>query len=138
MDYFPEIQNTLGSDTVKMQKIERDLDDARAASSKFGDEPDKEKKLKEIARGFESMFVKLLMAQMRQTIPESELIDGGNAQEIFEEMFDDEIGKRISQRGDLGIANALMREFEKQYNSNAYNGEEKQTEIGGSNENQIG
>jgi len=70
-------------------------------------------KLKNAAQGFESIFVNLLLSQMRKTIDKSELIDGGNAQEIFEQMFDEEISKEIAKRGDLGIADSLFKEFQR-------------------------
>ncbi|GEM_PF-1020448 len=70
-------------------------------------------KLKDAAKGFESVFVNILLSQMRKTVDKSELIDGGNAQEIFEQMFDEEISKEIAKRGDLGIADSLFKEFQR-------------------------
>ncbi|MCP5462130.1 MAG: rod-binding protein [bacterium] len=105
MDSVPDIRHINSSDPLNYHKSKID-----------GGEPpeiiSKKKKLMEAAEGFESMFVNMLLKQMRQTIPDSELIDGGYAGKIFEEMFDEEISKKIASRGGLGISHAIYKKFE--------------------------
>ncbi len=110
MGDFPEINNDMQS--VLGKKMEQRAIDL-GKSVKNADSSRKKQKLQHVAHEFESMFVNLLFKQMRKTIPNSELIDGGNAEDIFEEMLDSEISKKIAQRGGLGIADALMEQFDR-------------------------
>jgi flagellar protein FlgJ len=116
MEIFSDTHNPIEFDRFKADRAQQSAQAMKEiGSSDNTNNVPKREKLAEVARGFESMFINLLMSQMRKTIPKSELIDGGQAQEIFEKMFDDEISKIIAQRGDLGIANALMKQFEHHY-----------------------
>ena len=109
MEYFP---SSPVNDMYEQQKI-RSLGSDLKGVGKANKGDSRHEKLQKAAEGFESLFINLMLSQMRKTIPKSELIDGGNAQDIFETMFYDEIAKRVSQRGELGIADKLMQEYEK-------------------------
>lgn len=108
MTDFPEINNDMQS--VLGKKMEQRAIDLSKSVKNAGSN-EKQQKLQHVAHEFESMFVNLLFKQMRKTIPNSKLIDGGSAEDIFEEMLDSEISKKIAQRGGLGIADALMEQF---------------------------
>ncbi|MCD6460880.1 rod-binding protein [bacterium] len=110
MEFFP---SSPVNDMYEQQKITSMGGKINDLGKITGDNGARHQKLKKAAEGFEAMFINLLLSQMRKTIPKSDLIDGGNAQEIFESMFYDEIAKRVSQRGELGIADKLMAEYEK-------------------------
>ena len=110
MEYFP---SSPVNDMFEQQKINGMGGKLNDLGKVINSNDPRQEKLKKAAEGFESMFINLMLSQMRKTIPKSDLIDGGNAQEIFETMFYDEIAKRVSQRGELGIADKLMKEYEK-------------------------
>jgi len=110
MEYFP---NSPVNDMFEQQKIQSLGGNINNIGKVAPENDSRQAKLKKAADGFESMFINLMLSQMRKTIPKSELIDGGNAQDIFETMFYDEIAKRVAQRGELGIADKLMQEYEK-------------------------
>ncbi len=110
MDTFPKVNNDVQS--VLGKKMEQNAINLSKTVKNSGLN-DKKQKLQHVAHEFESMFVNLLFKQMRKTIPDSKLIDGGNAEDIFEEMMDSEISKKIAQRGGLGIADALMEQFDR-------------------------
>lgn len=56
---------------------------------------------------FESIFVKMMLNQMKKSIHKSGMIDGGHAEEIFEDMLYDEHAKQISKNESLGLAEQM-------------------------------
>lgn len=62
------------------------------------------KKLYDASVEFESIFVKMMLKEMKTSIHKSNLINGGHAEEIFEDMLYDEYAKNISQNDSIGIA----------------------------------
>jgi flagellar protein FlgJ len=62
------------------------------------------KKLYDASVEFESIFVKMMLKEMKTSIHKSNLIHGGHAEEIFEDMLYDEYAKNISQNDSIGIA----------------------------------
>lgn len=72
-----------------------------------------EKKLLHACEEFESFFIYMLLKEMRKTVPKTGLIHGGRAEEIFQDMMDEEVGKQIAHTPGmgLGIAEMLYREL---------------------------
>lgn len=62
------------------------------------------KKLYDASVEFESIFVKMMLKEMKTSIHKSNLISGGHAEEIFEDMLYDEYAKNISKNDSMGIA----------------------------------
>ena len=75
----------------------------RDAETQAGDEAQLEK----ACRGFESLFVNYLMQQMRDTVPESGFLGGGQAEKIYTTMLDGEVSKTISDQRGIGLAKLL-------------------------------
>jgi flagellar protein FlgJ len=68
--------------------------------------------LRKVGEQFEAVFVRLLMKQMRRTIPQSDLFGGsGNEREIYEEIGDAALAEGISRQGSLGIADMLVAQL---------------------------
>lgn len=74
---------------------------------------EKLKKLKESAKGFESVFVLNLIKVMRSTIQKTNLISGGNAENIYQGMLDEEYSKIIVKRADFGFAKQIYEQYSK-------------------------
>lgn len=110
MDFVPGIGQDMSYDNHAANKMSQDVQDIQRLARSGKTE---RQKMQDAADNFESMFVNLLMQQMRKTIPKSELIDGGQAQEIFEDMFYQEISKRVSKSSSLGLSELLMKEFQR-------------------------
>lgn len=73
---------------------------------------DKSEQLEVVANEFEALFVKQMLDAMRQTLsPENDLFYGGFAQETFEDMLYEEYARKIAHTGDLGIAEAITRQY---------------------------
>ncbi|WP_061247496.1 rod-binding protein [Leptospira noguchii] len=69
------------------------------------------KKLYSVSVEFESIFVKMMLSEMKKTVEKSGLIDGGYAEEIFEDMLYDEYSKNLSSNSSLGLAEQIYQSF---------------------------
>ncbi|RHX84562.1 rod-binding protein [Leptospira stimsonii] len=67
------------------------------------------KKLYSASVEFESIFVKMMLTEMKKTVEKSGLIDGGHAEEIFEDMLYDEYAKNLSSNSSLGLAEQIYQ-----------------------------
>lgn len=70
-----------------------------------------DKRLKEACKDFEALFLSIVLKQMRKTVPKSELFGSDPAEETFQEMMDDEIGKAAAKTSSIGIADMLYRQL---------------------------
>lgn len=62
---------------------------------------------------FESIFVKMMLSQMKKSVQKSGMIDGGYAEEIFEDMLYDEYARMISSNEALGLAEQVYTSLSK-------------------------
>ena len=68
-------------------------------------------KLKDACRDFEAIFIKQMLDSMRKTVQKTGLIDGGMAENIFEDFLYDEYAKVMAKTGSFGIQDLLYRQF---------------------------
>lgn len=71
--------------------------------------------LKKACQDFESIFVQMVFKNMRSMETADPLIEKSQAQEIFEGMLDEELSKKVSSVGGMGIADMLFNQLEKKY-----------------------
>ncbi|MCK8816379.1 rod-binding protein [Natroniella sulfidigena] len=71
----------------------------------------KDEQLKAVSKEFESIFLSMMFKQMRDATLQSDLLDGGLNQEMFEDMYYDEIAKEATGKEQLGIAEAVYRQL---------------------------
>ena len=67
-----------------------------------------EEKLKEAVSQFSSIFLHQMFISMRSTVPESELLDGGFAEDVFNDMLDQEISKIGSKQSSFSGLNKIL------------------------------
>ena len=72
---------------------------------------DKSSKLYEQCREFESLFVKMMLDEMKKTVPKGEIMNGGYAEDIFGDMLQDEYSKSMTKQADFGLADSLYRQL---------------------------
>lgn len=82
-------------------------DPAQLARQGGGNSP---QRLKEVAAGFESLFVSLLVKEMRQTL-EPDTMFGQDHGEILGGLFDYTLGQHLSRAGALGIGRMLEAQW---------------------------
>ena len=75
-----------------------------------GGKGEKQQALEEVARQFETVFLKMMLKSMRETVPDSELIDGEKTK-FYESMYDDQISLDLSKRGNLGLADMIVQQM---------------------------
>lgn len=66
-------------------------------------------KLKAACSDFESIFMNQMLKEMRKTVNKSKFIHGGQAEEIFSDMLDQEKSKEMS----VGIGDVLYKQLER-------------------------
>lgn len=79
-------------------------------------------KLREACEGFESLFLNMMLQEMRKTVPESELTSS-YAMSTYQEMLDENIAETVSKGRGIGIADAMYNQLSAQLR-NSYKVEE--------------
>lgn len=73
--------------------------------------------IKDVCKEFESLFINMLLKQMRNTIPDGGLIEKSQAREMFESMLDEKISLEIAEGGGLGIADMMVKNLTSSYDT---------------------
>ncbi|OIO68421.1 MAG: hypothetical protein COW19_03760 [Zetaproteobacteria bacterium CG12_big_fil_rev_8_21_14_0_65_55_1124] len=87
-------------------------DASRHASPATKDEQARDPKLWETCLKFEALLLQQMMTAMRKTVPKSELMPSGFANDMYNSMFDNVVSEAGSQRSTLGIASNMYRQLE--------------------------
>lgn len=94
--------------TNRVQKLENLEDKIKMGSGK-----DDSKDTREACAEFESIFIYFIMKTMRDTIPESGLLNGGMVEEVYTSMLDQELARKMAERGGIGLSSLLLSQLEK-------------------------
>ena len=74
---------------------------------------DQKAALDETAQQFEALFIQMMLAEMRKSIPKDGMFDS-QAVQTYQDMADKQVSLDMSKRGDFGIANVIKEQFERQ------------------------
>jgi Rod binding domain-containing protein len=66
--------------------------------------------LESVARGFETMFMSLLLKEMRQTLDEDTFFPGDRS-DILGGLFDMFMGQHLAQAGGIGLGTLIKRQL---------------------------
>jgi len=84
---------------------DRAVEQAAAAARRLGPGAvDKGSPLYKVCLEFEAIFIKQMLNSMRKTVEKSGLLDGGMAEDFFEDMLYDEYAKKMAETANLGLA----------------------------------
>jgi Rod binding domain-containing protein len=73
---------------------------------------DRKSKLFEECREFESIFVKMMLKEMRNSVDKTDsLLNGGWAEDIYQDMLDDEYSKTMAKNAGFGLADQLYKQL---------------------------
>ena len=97
---------------LQMGRLENYMQKVSAKSRPTGKNTTFNQELKSVAQEFESLFTHQMLRQMRAAIPKSDFLGGGNAENIFTDLLDQEIGKVVSKRG-IGIADMVYTQLQR-------------------------
>lgn len=70
-----------------------------------------DKELMKVCTEMESIFVGRMLKEMRDTVPKEGFINGGFAEEMFEDMLYDQYALKLSETSNLGLAKSLYDEL---------------------------
>lgn len=99
--------------------------DARVSSEKFSRTPQREKilehignsperkKLFEAARQFENIFLEKMFREMRKNMGKNDILHGGSAEDIFQDMLLTERVNSLTQTATLGLAEQIYTQMQR-------------------------
>ena len=98
---------------INNSSFEAHLNEARKVSKEVtpGTKSPVHKKLWETCIEVESLFVAKMFKEMRSTVDKSEWMNGGFAEEIFEDMLYDEYALQLSKNSSIGMAKLVYDEM---------------------------
>ena len=68
-------------------------------------------KAEDALKEFQSLMVNIMLSSMRSTVQKSEIMNGGQSEEIFEGMLDQEYSKKMASNDMLGMDQSLRKAF---------------------------
>lgn len=86
---------------------------ALEAAQKSGDK----EKLLAACQDFEALFIQMMFKSMRNTIPKDGLIPKSFSQEVFEEMLDEELSKKMAKGQGIGLAQEIYKQLSRNLGS---------------------
>lgn len=110
-----EIKRMSGLDPAGLQQVAKQQADGAFAKelAAAGDKLKKDKddeKLRKTCQEMESVFLNMMLTQMRSTVPKSGLI-GTRQEELFQSMMDTETTRNMAKAGGIGLADLMYRQL---------------------------
>lgn len=68
-------------------------------------------KLDAAAKDFEAVFASQMLSHMFTDLDVDPWFGGGQAEEVYRSLLVDEYGKQVAERGGLGIADSIRKQF---------------------------
>ena len=97
-----------GSKTLQQRSAAANGSNAKRTQPAESDQ----QRLNKACSAFESLFIHYMLKEMRATVNKSGLMDGGQGEEIYTSMLDARLAENLAERGGIGLASILMRQFE--------------------------
>jgi flagellar protein FlgJ len=69
-----------------------------------------DKKLRKACQGMESLFLNMLLSDMRKTVPKDDLYDSSQ-EDIMQSMLDTDLSKIMAKAGGIGLASMMYRQL---------------------------
>lgn len=70
-----------------------------------------DRELKAACEQFEAVFIKQMLSAMRRSVEKSGLLEGGMAEDIFEDWLYDEYAQKMAQTGNFGLAESIFKQL---------------------------
>lgn len=68
-----------------------------------------DERLRDVSEKFAGFFMGMMMKMMRKTVKQSEFGHGGSGEQMFQDLADDEIGKKAGSTGAYGLADIIYQ-----------------------------
>jgi flagellar protein FlgJ len=89
----------------------KDAQERITAQSQAGKNPSEDKRLREVCREMEAVFLNILLRQMRDTIPERTLFPKSSGEKMIQSMLDIELTRVMAGAGGIGFGEMLYRQL---------------------------
>jgi Rod binding domain-containing protein len=73
--------------------------------------PGGEAKMRHAAEGFEAMFLNQMFEMMGESVQADPTFGGGQAENLFRSMLNEQYAKQMAKGGGIGISNAIYQEM---------------------------
>ena len=83
--------------------------------------------LRRAATELESLFIHLLLKEMRATVPESGLTGGGAGRDIHTTLIDMQLSRKLAREGGIGLADMIFNNLKGERGVQAYSNAKKLT-----------
>lgn len=100
------------TDGLNNSTLQSSIDFAGMANLRGQAQQKTDKATRETATQFEAMFINEMLKSMRQTIEKSDL-NGSDAEDTFQEMYDRELSQQLAKRNTLGVADMLVKHLDR-------------------------
>ena len=105
-----KLENTKKQYQNNISKFSLDIEESKEIDKNKEFE---KKRLREVSKDFEALMINQMLKEMRKTVNKSDLINGGMAEEIFEDMLYDEYSKEFSKTKTFGLSDIIYNQLEK-------------------------
>ena len=105
-----KLENTKKQYQNNISKFSLDIEESKEIDKNKEFE---KKRLREVSEDFEALMINQMLKEMRKTVNKSDLINGGMAEEIFEDMLYDEYSKEFSKTKTFGLSDIIYNQLEK-------------------------
>jgi flagellar protein FlgJ len=95
---------------IKTKSAKSNTEDFKKILEEAKNSNDKEK-LEATCKQFESIYINILMQNMRKTVGDGGLIEKSHARKMFEGMLDEEISKEVSKGQGMGLAQIMYQQL---------------------------
>lgn len=109
MDAGPLDARALAGQSQQRDMLEKELT-LRSLKQNLSPAPDKDKKLREACKGFESIFINKLWQEMRNTVPKDGYLHS-KQEEMYLSMFDQEMSNKMAESGGIGLGDMLYNQL---------------------------
>ena len=112
-NFKDEIRKNLSPEAnskISSNQLQRNL--TRSQIKQVIEKDPSKKGLYEAALQFESFFIEKMFAEMKKNVPKDSLIDGGRAEEIFDEMLLTERVKAMNHQMEFGMAEMMYQQLQ--------------------------
>lgn len=75
---------------------------------------EQDKKLMEVSKQFEGIFVNQMVSAMRKTVAHEGVVPQSHAERVYQGMLDQEHAQKITDSGELGLANLVYQHLKTQ------------------------
>jgi flagellar protein FlgJ len=82
-------------------------------------QPKSDEEIEEVAKGFDAIFLRCLVQELRKTIEKTDLMgEDSSAMKMYEDMFDENLADAMAEQG-LGIGD-MVRDYLKEYRATVH------------------